>query len=98
MGHRTAGLREEGLQGSPHSARVSMSSGLSPARGSPRQVAGLPSEGVGLWEMERWNGCGTGDSWLPKRSREPDERIKTISILGRLNVGDRGQFFDNYYG
>lgn len=48
--------------------------------------------------MERWNGCGAGDSWLPKRSRNADESIKTISILGRLNVGDHGQFFDSHYG
>lgn len=45
------------LRGSPHtSLSVGMSSGLSPARGSPRQGAGLPPEGVSLWEMERYAG------------------------------------------
>lgn len=97
MGHHTADLRGRTPRITT-SPRVSMSSGLSPARGSPRQVAGLPSEGVSLWEMERWNGCGTGDSWLTKRSRNPDENIKTSSILGKLNVGDHGQYFDNHYG
>lgn len=97
MGRRTADLRGRAPRIAT-SPRVSMSSGLSPARGSPRPVAGLLSEGVSLWEIERWSGCRAGDSWLPKRSRNPDESIKTISILGRLNVSDHGQFFDSHYG